>query len=646
MEELTKEQSKGKKAPSFMKNVLILMFAQIMVKVLGLVYKFVITNFEGFGDTGLGYYSAGYQIYSVLLALSSIGIPSVISKLVSERIAIEDKKGAQRVFRIAMTFFVGIGAILSLGLFFGAEYIATAIFNVPDTKYVMQVLAPAIAFVSASAVFRGYFAGLNDMKPTSYSQIIEQIFNCVLSITFVYALLGREPYIMAAGGNLSTTLAIVLTFVYLIAYYKKKKIKIDRKQISPEKDLTTMELLKKILVISVPVTISSIISVVNPLIDSATVSRCIQTAFASMYPIKEELEAFAMSKTGILSKVDTLVNLPTAINVAFSTALVPAVSAAIAKKDYKTASKRMTFSIFASLLIVLPCAAGMIALAQPILNLIYPSASNGAEVLAIFCIPMIFIALNQTINGGLYGLNKTHIAAIALAVGAIIKFVLNIILISNPKIEIMGAGISSITCQFIAFLITFGVLQKHIKMKFKLGRMVILPILAATFMGICTYFINQGLSAMISPKISTIIAIIAGAIIYVIAILCLKILSKEEMTMIPFGTKLYQLLVRVGIYKEVAFAESDLKPKNTEEIQNIDDVNYKIEEDNKRKNKNVNNISKGIEEVKNRDTIRLDNKEVKEQEEKHKINFESDTYKKALERQAELEYEKFKRRIK
>ena len=217
MEELTKEQSKEKKAPSFMKNVLILMFAQIMVKVLGLVYKFVITNFEGFGDTGLGYYSAGYQIYSVLLALSSIGIPSVISKLVSERIAIEDKKGAQRVFRIAMTFFVGIGAILSLGLFFGAEYIATAIFNVPDTKYVMQVLAPAIAFVSASAVFRGYFAGLNDMKPTSYSQIIEQIFNCVLSITFVYALLGREPYIMAAGGNLSTTLAIVLTFVYLIA---------------------------------------------------------------------------------------------------------------------------------------------------------------------------------------------------------------------------------------------------------------------------------------------------------------------------------------------------------------------------------------------------------------------------------------------
>ncbi len=542
--------NKKPKTNSFMGNVLILMFSHIMVKILGLVYKFVITNFEGFGDTGLGYYSAGYQIYSVLLALSSIGIPSVISKLVSERTATGDEKGAQRIFKIGMTFFVGIGIILSFGLFFGAEYIATAVFNVPDTKYVMQVLAPAIAFVSASAVFRGYFAGLNDMKPTSYSQIIEQFFNCVLSITFVYALLGKEPYIMAAGGNLSTTLAILLTFVYLIIYYKKKKIKVNKDAVSPEQNLKATQLLKKILVISIPVTISSIISVVNPLIDSATVSRCIQSAFANIYPIKEQLEAFAMSKTGILSKVDTLVNLPTAINVAFSTALVPAISAAIAKKDSETASKRMTFSLFASLLIILPCAAGFISLAQPILNLIYPSANNGAEVLMIFSIPMIFIALNQTINGGLYGLNKTYIPAIALAVGAIIKFVLNIILISNPKIEIMGAGISSIVCQVVAFLITFITLKKHIKIKFKVGRMIIAPIFAATFMGVCTYFINMGLNNFIGGAISTIISIILGAVIYAVTILVLRILTKEEIMMIPFGTKLYAILVKLGIYKK------------------------------------------------------------------------------------------------
>lgn len=544
------QEQTTKKTNSFMKNVLILMFAQIMVKVLGLVYKFVITNFEGFGDTGLGYYSSGYQIYSLLLALSSIGIPSVISKLVSERIAINDQKGAQRVFKMCMALFVGIGAILSFALYFGAGYIATVIYNVPDTKYVMKALAPAIMFVSASAVLRGYFAGQNDMKPTSYSQIIEQLLNCILSIVFVYSLLGKEAYIMAAGGNLSTTVAIILTFIYLIAYYKKRKLKVDQKQKSVEDNLTVWQLLKKILIISVPVTVSSVISVIHPLIDSATVSRCIQTVFSSMYSAKDQLELISMSKTGILSKIDTLVNLPLAVNVAFSTALVPVISGAIAQKDMETASKRMTFSVFASLLIVLPCAAGFIALAQPILNLIYPSANDGATLLMMYSISMVFIALNQTVNGGLYGLNKTYIPLIGVVTGAIIKLILNIILISNPNIEITGAAISSIISQGIAFAICTIALIKNIKLNLKFGRMIIAPIFASAFMGICTFFVNQLLNNIVGNKLSTVISIIIGALIYVTTILVSKILKKEEILMIPFGTKIYNLLVKLRIYKE------------------------------------------------------------------------------------------------
>ena len=538
------------KAPSFMKNVLILMASQIMIKVLGLIYRFVITNVKGFGDTGLGYYSAGYQIYSILLALSSIGIPSVVSKLVSERLAIGDNKGAQRIFKISMKFFAGLGLIFSLGLFFGAELIATAIFNVPDIKYVMQVLSPAIFFVAVSAVLRGYFAGQNDMKPTSYSQTIEQFFNCVLSITFVYALIGKEPYIMAAGGNLSTTLSIIIAFIYIIIYYKRKKLKVDIEQISPEKDKKSIQLLKMILAMSIPVTISSIISVVNPLIDTSTVSRCIQSAFANVYTVKEELEAFAMSMTGILSKIDTIVNLPIAINVAFSTALTPMISGAIAKKNSVDASKKMSFSLFASLIIIIPCACGIIALAQPIFNLIYPSAPAGANVLKIFAIPMIFIALNQTINGGLYGLGKTHIPAIALALGAVSKFILNVILISNPSIGIYGAGISSIVCQIIAFIITFIVLSKNIKIKVEWLRMVIIPIVSGCMMGVITYLINIGLNNLINPKISTIISIIVGAIIYCTEIILFKVLKKEDIIMMPFGTKIYTVLHRFGIYKE------------------------------------------------------------------------------------------------
>lgn len=560
------EKTVKKKGASFMKNVLILMFAQISVKLLGLIYRLVITNAEGFGNTGLGYYSTGYQIYSLLLALSSIGIPSVVSKMVSERIAIGDKKGAQRVFKISMTFFVSLGLAFSLLLFFGAEPIATLVFNVPDVKYVMQVLAPAIVFVAASAVFRGYFAGQNDMKPTSASQILEQFFNCVLSITFVYALIGKEPYIMAAGGNLSSTLAIIITFMYLVIYYKNRKLRVNKKQISPERNKTNGQLLKAILAMSIPITISSVISVVNPIIDSSTVSRCIQSAFASIITGgKEALEQYAMNMTGILAKMDTLVGLPVAINVAFSTALTPAIAAAIAKKDYKTASKRLSFSLFSSLIIVLPCAAGFIALAQPILNLIYPTASDGANILMLYSISMIFIALSQTINGGLYGLNKTKTPAIALAVGALIKFILNIVLISNPNIGIVGAGISSIVCQIVAFTICFTSLRKSIKLNLNFKNNIVKPIISALTMGILVYFIDAGLSKVINANIATIISILCGVLIYVFMILITKSLRKEDILMIPFGSKVYPILVKVGIYKEYADDEEEEEYEMKEE---------------------------------------------------------------------------------
>ena len=541
MEETT---AKKTKKFSFMKNVLLLMFSEVIVKVLGLVYRLVITNIEGFGDTGLGYYSSGYQIYALLLTLCSIGIPSVISKLVSERLAVGNNYGAQRIFKTALKLFTGIGLVLSLGLFFGADLIANKVLNVPDVAYVLRVLAPAIVFVAMSAVFRGYFAGQQNMKPTSITQILEQFLNCVLTIVFVYALVGKDPYIMAAGGNLSTTLSIIITFLYLITYYKKNKIEVDKtKEIPPEERKTNRELIRTILALSIPITIGSVISVISSVIDTATVSNCIQTAFEGIVTGgKEVLEQLAMENTGILSKVDNLTNLPIAINLAFSTALVPAISESIAKKEYKVASKRLSFSILASIIIIIPCAIGYISLSDQILNLIYPNAPDGGIVLKLSSIAMIFVALSQTINGGLYGINKPLIPAIALAVGACIKLLLNIVLVSNPNINILGAPISSIVCQIIAFIISYKALTRKIKLHIPQMRCIIKPLFAGIIMGIAVYFINMGLNLIIPGVISTIVSIFAGAIIYVAMIFVLKILTKEEIMMIPFGSKLLEKL--------------------------------------------------------------------------------------------------------
>ena len=215
--------------------------------------------------------------------------------------------------------------------------------------------------------------------------------------------------------------------------------------------------------------------------------------------------------------------------------------------------------MFASLLIIIPCACGFIALAQPILNLIYPTASDGASLLILCSISMVLVALNQTITGGLYGISKNYIPAIAVLISVFIKLWLNIALISNPDIGINGSGISSIVAQAIVFIICIIVLNKNIKLDFKFGRMILGPIIAGTLMGIAVYFANQWMNTVMGQSLSTIISIILGAIIYVLIIFVMKILKKEDILMIPFGTKIYPILVKLKIYREI---EDEYKPKH------------------------------------------------------------------------------------
>lgn len=546
---------KQKKQISFMKNVLMLMIAQVAIKVLGFLYRLVIINIDGFGDIGNGYYSTGYQVYSLLLTLSSVGIPTVISKLVAERVAIGDHKGAHRIFKTALKTFTIIGIIMSLSLFFGADCIARNIINVEGVKYTLMVLAPAIMFVAAGAVLRGYFAGLGTMKPTSVTQTLEQFLNCLLTITFVYATVGKDTAIMAAAGNLSSTVAIIIAFIYIILFYKKQRPEIleeCKNQTVEEERKTTKQILKIIFAVSIPMTIGSLIAELNGTIDTLTVSNCIQTAFQGILEGgKEALEAKAMQLSGMVSKIETIIRLPLAINAAFCTALVPAIAASMAKKDKNTAVKRLSFSFFLTIVIITPCAVGLIILAEPILKTIYPNSYEGSTILQITSISMVFVALSYVINGGLYGLGKTYIPAIALAIGAGVKTVLNIILVSNPQINILGSPISSTVCQAINFTICSYYLSKYIKLDIKFTKHILKPLFSATVMGAVAYIVHNILLMKIGNSKATIIAILVGAITYGVMIIVTKTLNKEDIHRIPFGAKIYKMLLKLGIYKEV-----------------------------------------------------------------------------------------------
>ena len=346
----TKNREVGKtNKQGFLQGVITLMFSQVLIKLLGMVYTLYLTNREGFGDKGNGIVSSSYQIYAMLLTISSIGVPNAISKLVSEKVAIGDHRGAYRIFKVAFATFAVIGLVGSLLLFLGAHVIAHNWLQIPEAEMTLVALSPAIFFVAIASVMRGYFNGRQELKATARSQTLEQVFKTLLTIIIVeiVAILSKvSTEWMAAGATLATTLATFAGFGYLYMYYQTEKREIAKeiRKTTNYKYERVKSIIKKVLLVSTPIALTAIMSSLNKNIDSFTVVRSLKQFMS---------EDEALAQYGILGgKVDMLTSLPLSINVAFSTALVPAISAAKARKDKKTITEKTSFSLLISMLIV------------------------------------------------------------------------------------------------------------------------------------------------------------------------------------------------------------------------------------------------------------------------------------------------------
>lgn len=539
------------KQEGFLQGILALIFSQVLIKLLGLVYKLYLTNKEGFGDEGNAIYSSGFQIYALLLTLSSIGVPNAVAKLVSERTSIGDNRGAHKIFKIAFITFGFIGFLGTLVLFFGAKYIANVLLQIPEAELSLISLSPSIFFVSVISVIRGYFNGKQTMKATANSQTIEQFFKTAFTVILVEIIAitsGINTKIMAAGANFATTLATIASFIYLYKYYKSRKSEIayEVKTSVNYKSDRVIHILKNILLVSIPMSLSSVLTSINKNVDSMTVVRGLKH-----YLSDQE----AKIQYGILSgKVDTLITLPLSFNIAFATALVPALSSLIAKNDMKTGKKRISFSLLVTMLIGLPCTIGIIIFAKPILLLLFPNASSGETIFKIAAVSIIFTALEQTINGALQGIGKAFVPAFALSFGVIIKIILNLILVSIPPKNCIiggaaGAAFATTVCHIIAFFIGFRILRKSIKLNLNFTKFIVKPIIATLMMGICSFGIYNYLSGIIIEKMSIIISLAVAIVIYCLAIISLKVFDKEELQMVPYGTKIYLFLEKIGLYK-------------------------------------------------------------------------------------------------
>ena len=168
-----------KKKETIIKGIVALLFSQVVIKVIGLAYKLYLTNKQGFGDVGNAIYSSGFQIYALLLTFSSTGVPNAIAKLVSERVAIGDNRGAHRIFKISFFTFALFGLFGTLVLFTGAKVISNNFLEIPEAEYSLVALSPSIFFVSITSVIRGYFNGRQSLSVTAKSQTVEQIFKTI-----------------------------------------------------------------------------------------------------------------------------------------------------------------------------------------------------------------------------------------------------------------------------------------------------------------------------------------------------------------------------------------------------------------------------------------------------------------------------------
>lgn len=535
------------KRSSFLSGVLVILLSQLAVKVVGLVYRLVITNIPGFGDVGNGFYTAGFQIYMLLLSLSSVGIPSAIAKLVSAQVALGNRAEAHRIFRTALVLFFAIGLACSAVLFFGADPIARYVIKMDGVQWTLQALAPSITLVCLSSVIRGYFLGLGDVKATGRSQVLEQVVKSVLTILFVLGLTAYSAQVMSAGANFATTVATGVSVLYLTAYYRRRR---PMAGLPRQRDRARIfGLCRTILRVSIPISLGSIVIAIGRVIDTGTITRGITAAFAggipgqAGLPTAEQLNQEAVRLAGMLSKSDTILNLPLALNIALATVLVPTLSGALAAGRRQEAEEKAAFSLRLSVLLIFPCAAGLIALARPIYQLLYPNAPDGYQLLAIGAVALVFMALEQTINGSLQGLGKIFVPARALLWGVGVKVVLNTILIRIPAINIYGASIGSLCCYGTACTICFVHLCRTLHMDLPVGNFIGKPLLCAGVMGVGAWA-GYGLLLRLtgSDGLSLLVTILAAVVVYGALVLALGIFGPKDWAQMPLPAALRRRL--------------------------------------------------------------------------------------------------------
>ena len=508
--------SKQSKKPSFLGGAAVLAAAVAIVKVIGAVYKIPFGNIVG--SQGQTYFNVAYNIYNVLLTISTAGLPLAISKLTSQAHAQGRENQKRKIFRTAIWLFFVLGLAGSALMYFGAAQLAELIHE-PLGFWPIRALAPAVFCVCLLACMRGYTQGQGNMTPTAISQVLEALCKVCIGLPLAWYLLkmGMGLDIGAAGAIFGVTVGTMLSMLFLIAYLATHR---DR---TPSLDTpeSSGAIMRQVLAIGVPITLSNSAMSIITLVDTSNVLGRLQTI--------PELADSAATLFGQYQFGMNLINLPPSFVFPVTMSLIPFAAAAITRKDAVEADRIVSSAFRIVAVLAIPAGVGLSVLGGSALLMLYPAQYTDAIL--------------QT-----YG--KEHLPIITVIIGGITKIILNYVLVGNPAINIHGAPISTLCCYAVIVMLNLAFVWKYSLKKPHYLQLFAKPVLASVLMGGAAWAVH-GLTLRVltggeyaygANALATIIGIGAGVVVYAILVIALQILRAEDLRSIPHGEKLAALL--------------------------------------------------------------------------------------------------------
>ena len=554
------------KQQSFMYATLIMALSTIVVKILGLFFRIPIANL--LKTVNMGYYSTAYDVYLPIYSIAMAGLPVAVSRMVAQYVSQNRYNDVKSVFKVAKKFFT-ITGFIGFVLMFGIGYIVTIVTKNPEALPSMFVIAPCLIFCCILSLYRGYYEGLRNMFPTAISSLIEAVCKLVLGYGFAWLVMNyyngvNKGSYAAAAAILGITVGTAIAALYVFIRHKTIGDSIDSVMYAnAPAGVDVKEVFKALVTISIPVVLGSLATQISGLIDVTMVQYQLNEDvaknldyFKNQYGVYLSLEKVADNKihTFLYSTYRnyayTFFNLVPTITAAVGVSALPVLTMAWTNNDKAAVKSNLESMLKVITLIAFPAGLGLIALAPQILGMLYDTKSVevAAPLLRVLGIAACLAGMTTPMTNLLQAIGKPNVPVKNIAVGAVIKVVVNYILVGIPSINILGAPIGTVCCYaYIAIADLFCII-KYSRVVPSIFITIIKPFAAASVCAIAAYFSNMGLSILLSgSRLAVIGALFVAFFAYVIALSVFKCITKEDVIALPKGEKLASICAKLHI---------------------------------------------------------------------------------------------------